>query len=94
MNSRLATLGSTELKVLILGEKGRHFCQEMQEEFWGNTQQENNGGGSCKLTPNHEELWQLLHKGQQTETPWDGTEAALPTDNCKWTAIATTAQKG
>ena len=26
--------------------------------------------------------------------PWDGTEAAPPTDNCKWTAIATTAQKG
>lgn len=33
MNRRLATLGSTELKVLILGEKGRHTGQEMQEEF-------------------------------------------------------------
>lgn len=67
MNSRLATLGSTELKVLILGEKGRHIRQEMQKEFWSNNQQENNGGGSYKLTPNHEELWQLLHKRQQTE---------------------------
>ena len=26
--------------------------------------------------------------------PWDRTEVAPPTDNCKWSAIATTAQKG
>ena len=93
MNSRLATLGSTESKFLILGEKERHFCQEMQEEFWSNNQQENNGRGSCKLTPNHEDSWQLLHKRQCTENPGDGTEAAKPNDNCKWTTIATQPRK-
>lgn len=38
MKSRLATLGSTGLKILILQEKGRRFSQELQEEFQSNNQ--------------------------------------------------------
>lgn len=60
MKSRLATLGSTGLKILILQEKGRRFSQELQEEFQSNNQtgeewgdvaaRGGRGWGSCRLT--------------------------------------------